>query len=364
MLESHDRRTILAVAGALAVGPIAGCLGDDEGSDVLGDPEYVEGRPDPGGTSMDDLPDLEGELTIYSGRSQTRVGELLEYIEDRYDDLALEVRYDDTADLVSTIEAEAETPADVFYGSESQSMTHLEEEGYLATLPEEVLESVSEDSRDPDGHWVGFTRRFRAIGYDSERFDAEELPDSIDDYATDDRFHGDVMWAPDQGSFQAFVSVFRELGGEGATREWLRTMVDEQNVQTSPGGDSAMAQAVADGEVGIALTNHYVLRDHPDSTLDLAFTSDDAGAMFNVTGGAVLADSDRGEAAANFVAHLTAAEAQEYFATTTWEYPTVDGVDPLEQLPSTDEFEPPSFDLAGLVDLEPTLDLLREEGIL
>ena len=362
MLRATRRRVLLGTS--VAVGTVAGCVHGGDEDDVLGDPEYVDGRPDPGGVPMSDLPDLTGELTIYSGRSRTRVGELLEYVEDRYDELSLSVRYDDAADLVAAIEHEAETPADVFYGSEVGTLTHLAEAGALRELPGSVLGHADPEAQDPEGHWTGFTRRFRAIGYDSRAYDSDDLPEDIFAYAADERFREDVMWAPDQGSFQAFVTAMREIHGEDETVSWLRAMVDDQQVRTSPGGDSAMAQAVADGEVGVALTNHYALRDHPNSALALAFTSGDAGAMFNVTGGGVTADSDDPEMASAFVAHLVSAEAQEYFATTTWEYPTIDGVDPIDELPGTDSFEPPSFELTTLGDVEPTLGLLREEGVL
>ena len=365
MFDASRRQLLRSTGVAMGAGILAGCLGGDadDDDDVLGDPEYVEGRPEPGGTPMEELPELSGELTIYSGRSQTRIGELMDYLEAEYDDLSLEVRYDDTADLIATIETEAETPADVFYGSETQSMTHLKAEGYTVSLPDDVLELSQPDTQDPDGYWAGFTRRFRAIAYHTGAYDRDELPDDIFAYASDERFRDDIMWAPDQGSFQAFVTAMRVYHGEEDTRSWLRAMVDEQRVETSPGGDSAIAQATADGEIGIGITNHYILRDNPGDTLELAYTSGDAGAMFNVTGAAVMADGNE-ELAANFVAHLLSAEAQEYFATTTWEYPTIDGVEPIDELQSTDEFEPPELDLNELADLEPTLELLREEEIL
>ncbi|WP_152421979.1 extracellular solute-binding protein [Natrialba chahannaoensis] len=360
-----SRRRYLATVGLVSAGVVSGCLGlgNDE-SDVLGDPEYREGRPDPGGVSMEEMPDLNGGLTIYSGRSQPRIGELMEYVEAQYDDLTIEVRYDDTADLISTIETETETPADVFYGSETQSMTHLKDEGYTVELPDEVVELVDTGSVDPDGHWTGFTRRFRAVAYNADTYDADELPDDIFAYAEDERFQDDIMWPPDQGSFQAFITSMRLLHGEDETRSWIRSMIDNQNIEVSPGGDSALAQAVGDGEVSVGLTNHYVVRDHGGDSVGLAFTSDDAGAMYNVTGGTVMADSDDTETAANFVQHMLSAEAQEYFATTTWEYPVIDGVAPLEELPGTDEFDPPEFDLNELDDPDPTLGLLREENVL
>ncbi len=358
------RRTALGAIGGSAIGLTAGCLGTADGDeDVLGDPEDAEGRPDPGGVSMEELPDLSGELTVYSGRSEPRIGELMEYIESEYDDFSLEVRYDDTADLVGAIEAEDETPADVFYGSETQSMTDLKDDGYTVELSEDVLDRVDERSRDPDGHWIGFTRRYRAVAYNTEAYDADDLPDDIFAYAEDDQFTGDIMWPPDQGSTQAFLTAMIAIHGEDETREWVETLTEEQDAEISPGGDSGLAQAVTDGEVSVGLTNHYTLADGPGDAYDITFTSGDAGAMYNATGGTVMADSDDQSTAEAFVEHLVSAEAQEYFATTTWEYPTIDGVEPIEEVPATDEFEPPEFDLNELADPEPAQEILRDVGV-
>jgi iron(III) transport system substrate-binding protein len=68
--------------------------------------------------------------------------------------------------------------------------------------------------------------------------------------------------------------------------------------------------------------------------------------------------------AANFVRHLLSAEAQDYFARATFEYPTVPAVEPVGALPAIDELAPPEIDLTKLSDLEPTIDLLREVGVL
>ena len=68
---------------------------------------------------------------------------------------------------------------------------------------------------------------------------------------------------------------------------------------------------------------------------------------------------------ANFVRHLLSAEAQDYFARTTFEYPLVPGVDPIGRLPSIDELNPPEeLDLTQLSDLEGTISLLRDVGVL
>jgi len=118
--DGVDRRQFLAATGALGVAGLAGCTGDDtdggsgnssdggDGGDG-GDGSIGqigsgrEGRGAPGGIPMAEMPDLEGELTVYSGRGEFLVGELVEYIEDQYDDFDLTVRYAGSTDLVNQI---------------------------------------------------------------------------------------------------------------------------------------------------------------------------------------------------------------------------------------------------------------------
>jgi len=101
-----------------------------------------------------------------------------------------------------------------------------------------------------------------------------------------------------------------------------------------------------------------------DAPLGLAFTKNDAGALVNVSGAAIVQGSDDRELAETFVRHLLSAEAQEFFATRTFAYPTVPEVAPVGGLPSIAELDPPDIDLANLSDTQPTIDLLRETGVL
>jgi iron(III) transport system substrate-binding protein len=69
--------------------------------------------------------------------------------------------------------------------------------------------------------------------------------------------------------------------------------------------------------------------------------------------------------ASNFVRHLLSAEAQDYFARTTFEYPLVPAIEPIGRLPTIDELNPPEgLDLTQLANLEETIRLLRETGVL
>jgi iron(III) transport system substrate-binding protein len=355
------RRGFLGVAG-LGTVSLAGCTTSGEETETLGDPEFTEDRPEPGGTTMEELPDLSGEMTVYSGRSERRVGELIDYIEAEYDDFEVDVRYADSADLVNAITTEEETPADIYYTTESGTLTYLKEEGYTATMPDDVLELCPEEFRDPNDHWMGLTRRSWAIAFNTERFEADDVPEEIMAFP-ESEVASEMGWAPFRGSTQSFVTAMRVIHGERETREWIEEML-EAGLRTYEGGRSDLAQATGSGEVNASLYNHYIIRDNLDMPLDVTYTRNDAGVVPIVPGACVMDASDDPGTAANFVAHWASAEAQEYFATTTWEYPVSPHVEPLDVLPDRDELEPPEIDLNDLADVETTLELLRELDVL
>jgi iron(III) transport system substrate-binding protein len=107
-----------------------------------------------------------------------------------------------------------------------------------------------------------------------------------------------------------------------------------------------------------------VRNQRPDAPIDLAFTEGDAGALVNVAGALQIDGTEKGELVANFVRHLLSAEAQEFFATVSFAYPMIPGVQPVGGLPTIDQLRPPDIDLSELSDLDPTLELMREADVL
>ena len=364
------RRKFLAAAGAVGVAGLAGCNETDDAADdgdtaggAIGQiGSGRAGRDAPGGTSMADLPALEGELTVYSGRGEFLVGELVGSIDDLYDDLDLTVRYGGSTDLVNQIVNEGEgSPADVFYSVNAGALGALADEGRTQALPADVTETVREEFRTEQ--WVGTSGRARTVPYNTETFSETDLPDDIMAYP--EEFDGDLGWAPSYGSAQAFVTAMRILEGEDATREWLEAMV-ERGAATYP-DEFRTCQEIADGEIDAAFTNHYyiqrVLDGNPEAPIATAFTEGDAGAVFNVAGAAVVDTASDADLASNFVRHLLSAEAQDYFARSTFEYPLIPEVEPIGDLPTIDELDVPDIDLSELSNLEPTIDLMREAGV-
>jgi iron(III) transport system substrate-binding protein len=129
-----------------------------------------------------------------------------------------------------------------------------------------------------------------------------------------------------------------------------------------------ISNQVASGEIVSGFANHYyalrVQSQRSNAPLNLAFTSGDAGALINVSGAEVIQGTQDEELATNFIRHLLSSEAQEFFATRTFAYPTVPGVQPVGGLPTVDELNPPDIDLSELANTGPTLDLLDETGVL
>ena len=362
-----NRRRFLAGAGAVGAVALAGCTGDEaDDGDAQSSIGQIgsgrEGRGLPGGTPVSEMPDLSGELTVYSGRNEFLVGPLVEYIDEQYPDLDLTVRYASSTDHVNAIINEGEgSPADVFYSVNAGSLGALASEGRTQAVPDDVAELVREEFR--TDQWIGTSGRARTVPYDSGEYDAEDVPSDI--MAFPEEFDGDLAWAPSYGSCQAFVTAMRILEGDEATLEGLEAVV--ASGATAYNNEFRVCEEIADGSVDAGFTNHYyiqrVLDGSPNATIDTAFTEGDAGAVFNVAGAAVTDTAADATLAGNFVRHLLSAEAQDYFARSTFEYPLIPDVEPIGDLPSIDELDVPDIDLTELSDLEATVDLMREAGV-
>jgi iron(III) transport system substrate-binding protein len=90
----------------------------------------------------------------------------------------------------------------------------------------------------------------------------------------------------------------------------------------------------------------------------------DPGALVNVAGAGVLTTAKNPTAAQAFVDFLLSDESQQYFANETHEYPLVAGIPANPELPPLAEIASPDIDLSDLADLESTLRLIQEAGVL
>ena len=306
-------------------------------------------------------------LTVYSGRSQTLVHPLLLAFGD-YVGVDIEVRYGGSSSTAATILEEGDnTPADVVFLQDPGSLGTLAGEGMLAQLSPDTLDKVDPRFRDPNGKWIGTSGRARTVIYNTDFINPDtDLPDSILDF-TAEEWEGRVGWAPWNGSFQAFVTALRLTEGDEAARAWLEGMRDN-DAREYPNNVS-IVQAAANGEVEVGFVNHYYLERFLAEygpgfkARNYYIGNGDPGALVLVAGAGILEASDNQHTAREFIDFLLSEPAQQYFTSEIKEYPVAAGVEPEGDLPPIESLNPPNVDLGNLTDLEGTLDMLRDVGV-
>lgn len=311
--------------------------------------------------SVEALPALTGDLTVYLGRGEGGLYEdVMDAIRKRNPALNLRVRRGPTAALANTIVAESKAGirrADVFWAVDSGSLGLVSDAGLAQPLPDDLRGQLQPSFRYRD--WAPVSGRVRTLPFNTQSVNPERIPDDIMALADTDSRLG---WAPAYGSFQSFITAMRLLEGEEQTRDWLKRVSRRAK---SYAGELGVVMAVERGEVDLGFANHYyTLRlkaGKPDARVDLAFTKNDAGCLLNASGAMALS---QGETAMNFVRYLLSREVQEYLSSEAREVPMAKGVAMPEGLPSLAAIQPPQLDLTRLADLRPTLNLMRDVGVL
>ncbi|MDQ3225972.1 MAG: iron ABC transporter substrate-binding protein [Chloroflexota bacterium] len=359
------RRSLVAGSAALVATGLAGSITVAQSSTPVADPE-PDPEPDPTANGQSEFGT--GDFTLYSGRSEALVGPLIEMY-GRETGSTIDVRYGGTGELAATIQEEGEnSPATAFFAQDAGALGLLAEEGRFQHLSEEILSLVDSRYRDPNGFWVGVTGRARVLAYNIDAVMAADLPESVRDL-TDPVWTGRIGWAPENASFQSFITAFRLLDGDETVRSWLETMIANGTVNF---GDSntAMVEAIGSAEIDAGLVNHYyvyVVGRKAGPGFPVAnhfFASGDPGSLVNVAGIGLLDGAEQSTAALAFVEYMLSPAGQEYFTTETFEYPLALGLDAPQGLVPLSEIDQPDFDLGDLADLRGTLDLLIDVGLL
>jgi iron(III) transport system substrate-binding protein len=162
----------------------------------------------------------------------------------------------------------------------------------------------------------------------------------------------------------------RVLEGDDAAAQWLADLAaNDPQIREKNGMIVADVDA---GAMDAGLVNHYYLYELAQEQgvdaeeLDAAlhfFGEGDAGALVNISGIALVdeqADAD-GQA---LVDYLLSEAGQTYFVEQTHEYPVVEGIEPPAGLPALDSLETPEIDLNDLDDLQRTIEMITEAGLL
>lgn len=311
-----------------------------------------------------------GSLVIYSGRSESLVQPIIDQFQ-QATGINVEVRYGSTSEMTGVLLEEGEnSPADVFYAQDPGGLGTIQAAGLFAPLAEETLALVAPRFAAEDGSWIGVSSRARVVVYNTDVFadPATELPEDLAGF-TDPAWNGRIGWAPTNASFQAMVTGMRAVWGEEETAAWLTGIQANNPVVYS--NNSGAVEGVANGEVDVALVNHYYLYRYLSEqgesfpARNYFLPSGGPGSLLMVSGAGVLANGANQDNAQKFISFLLSVPGQQYFAARTYEYPVVEGVTAVATPPLAD-LDAIAIDipLADLADVAGTADLLIDLGII
>ncbi len=363
------RYSLAGTSAALLPWLLAACGDDDDDDDPTATTATGGGDATSTGemTAGESTSEAGGDLIVYSGRSEELVGPIIERFREETG-INVQVQYAGTSELAATLLEEGDnTPADLYFAQDAGALGAVAREGMLATLPDSILDLVEERFRSPDGHWIGLSGRARVVVYNREAVSEDEIPESILGF-TDPEWEGRLGWAPTNASLQSFVTALRVLEGDDVAREWL-TGIQENGV-TEYSGNTQIVQAVIDGEVDAGFVNQYYLyRFEEEAGGEVAaanywYTNGDPGALINIAGAGIIEGAENRDEAEQLLSFMLSEEGQTYFADETFEYPLVTGIEADPRLVPLSDIDTPDIDLSDLDDLEGTLEMMTDLGLL
>lgn len=312
-----------------------------------------------------------GKLVIYSGRSDSLVQPIIDQFAEA-SGIDVEVRYGETSEMAGLLLEEGKnSPADIFYAQDPGGIGAVADAGLFAPLPQATLDKVPPRFAADDGSWVGISGRARTVVYNTDEISDPEtqLPSDLMGF-TDPVWNNRIGWAPSNGSFQAMVTALRSVWGEEQTREWLQG-IQANNPVVYP-KNTPIVEAVGNGEISVGFVNHYYLyrfltsQGEDFAARNYFLPSGGPGSLIMVSGAGILENADNAENAQRFVDFLLSLPAQQYFASQTFEYPLIEGVTTVSNLPPLEELDAVAIDipLGDLADLQGTQDMLIDLGII
>ena len=312
-----------------------------------------------------EVPRSPGPLVVYSGRSESLVGPIIEQFSVATG-IDVAVKYGGTAEIAATLLEEGNnSPADVFFAQDPGGLASVVE--MLSALPQDIVGMVPEWARSPDRKWVGISGRARVVVYNVSAVSPEDLPATLTSF-THPKWKGRIGWPPSNGSFQTMVTAMRVQWGEDKTRQWLQGIQANEPIVFSK--NTPTVAAAASGEIDVGFVNHYYLHRFIQESgegfgaRNHYLNGGDPGGIVLVAGSGILLTADNRENAEKFLRFLLSTVAQQYFASQTFEYPLVDGVKTSRNLPPLSDLKNPNIDMSSLGDLKGTQALLRDLGII
>lgn len=267
--------------------------------------------------------------------------------------------------MVKKIESEGKnTKADGILTVDISRLKEHADAGLLQPVKSAVVEkNIPAYLRDPDGMWVGLTRRVRVIAVSKDRV-KEGTVKTYEDLA-DPKFKGKICTRPGSHVYnRALVASMIAAHGEAKAEEWAKGLV--ANLARKPqGNDRSQVKAVKEGVCDIALINNYYYglmkfnQKNPEQkawadSVYLVFPNqDNRGTHVNISGAGITKYAKHKENMVKLLEFLSGEFAQRKYAADNYEYPANPSVAIDEEIASWGRFKSDEVSLKKIADLSP-----------
>lgn len=298
------------------------------------------------------------EVNVYSGRHYRSDEDLFKKFTEQTG-IRVNLVKADSDQLINRLKLEGKnTRADLLITADAGRMIVAMNEGLLQPVPsEKVLNTVPAYLRDPDGYWVGFTKRARVFVYHLSRVNPAELTTYED--LTLPRWQGRVLVRSSQNHYNQtlMASIIAANGSENATL-WAEGIVANM-AQPPRGNDRDQVKSIAAGVGDVAIVNTYymgLLLNSPNAEeraiaqqMGIFFPNqDDRGAHINISGIGITAASRNKENARKLIEFLLDYDSQLTLAEENHEYPVNPEVSWPELLQKWGRFKADTIPLSQL----------------
>lgn len=236
--------------------------------------------------------------------------------------------------LLQRLESEGErSPADILITADAGRLYRAKASGLLQAVHSDILISrIPQHLRDSESQWFGLSKRSRVIFYNKANVTADELS-SYEDLA-DEKWKGKICIRSSNNIYnQSLMASMIAHHGEEQAKAWALGVVN--NMARSPkGNDRDQMKGAAIGVCDIAIANTYyygkwlasdkqIDKENSEKIAVFYPNANGRGAHINISGVGVTKHAKNKEGAIKLIEFLTSDKAQQFYASSNYEYPVV-----------------------------------------
>jgi len=219
--------------------------------------------------------------------------------------------------------------ADLLITTDSGPLYQAVDQGLTQSVQSNILDNnISEQYRDPNGHWFGLSSRARLIVSSKDRVDTSTLTSYED--LTKPEFKSRVCTRSAKHPYMiALTASMIAHQGYSDAKAWLGDV--KNNLARKPqGNDRAQVKAIKQGECDIAIINSYYMgamltndeqKPWADSVNITFPNQENRGTHMNISGVSLTAGAPNKDDAIALIEFMSSEKAQRIYAEVNHEYP-------------------------------------------